>query len=325
VTVTYGSRAGLAEQVLHAALREGVGHAIAVLNGASPDTRERLRRRAAADTRITVVELERNLGSATGFGAGIRAALGFADTQSVWLLDDDNVARPGALSELIARRSLLPARADDTALLSYRTGLGYMSASLALGARAYPDPSSFLDFHGVASLRRRIGRLRTPARPRPEVASLPYAPYGGLLLPRALLSRVGLPDTRFVIYTDDTEFTARIVAGGGEILLVRDSVIDDIALSGLAAKEASRRIPKWAWFAIPDDSQAYYAMRNSVAFGLSRAPSRRVFIANGTVIVCWLLVLGLASRRFTRLRIMLRAILDGLRGRLGETHPLPSP
>jgi hypothetical protein len=267
----------------------------------------------------------RNRGSAAGFSAGIRAALAAPGTDSVWLLDDDTVPRPGALSALVEQRVSLGEAARDTALLSYRTGLAYMAASLRFGPGAYPPSSSFLDFDLRALLRRRVTRRGVGGHDPAATAWVPYAPYGGLLAPRALIEAVGLPDERFVIYGDDTEFTGRFTAHGGGILLVRDSVVDDVSPSGLAAGPGSRRIPRWDAFAIADDWRVYYAMRNKLVIERRRATSRATFLMNGVILLSWLTVVGIAARRLPRLGVIARAIVDGLRGRLGETRRLPSP
>jgi GT2 family glycosyltransferase len=153
---------------------------------------------------------------------------------------------------------------------------------------------------------------------------LPYAPYGGLLLSRLLLERIGLPNSLFVVYSDDSEFTSRIPAAGGRILLVGDSVVDDIAPSGLGAERDTSMIPKWSWYAIESEQRAYYAARNQIAFEASRANSRALFLLNGAIVTAWMILLGVASRRTSRMRVIVRALADGVRGRLGPRRPLPS-
>lgn len=320
ITVTYGDRGALAVRSATAALREGADRVVVVLNGAAAGTADMLRKHIGDS--LELVELERNSGSARGFGAGIDAALADPETAWVWLLDDDNIPRNGALAALLAVRAGLGPAASHTALLAYRHDLAYMSTSLRLGHVSYPGPSAFLDFDAAAFIRRRLTPLRYE-RHLPETSEVPYAPYGGLLLPRTLLERIGLPDPQLFAYNDDTDFTGRIGIEGGTILLVRDSVIDDVAPSGLAATRCMRCAPKWAWFQIEDDWRAYYAMRNKVALERRAALSPTTFALNGIVVGTWLVVLGVASGRMRRLRLMLRALRDGLRGRLGEQVPVP--
>ncbi|WP_204327509.1 hypothetical protein, partial [Stenotrophomonas maltophilia] len=56
----------------------------------------------------------------------------------------------------------------------------------------------------------------------------PIAPYGGLLIPRCLLDKIGLPLEDMFLYIDDIEFSYRITSGGGNIFIVPDSKILDI-------------------------------------------------------------------------------------------------
>lgn len=121
VTVTYGDRWGYLEKVL-ARLddldrAERIAAIVVVANGAALSARRRLDAAAARDSRIQVVPLGANRGSAAGFAAGIARALEL-DGEAVWLLDDDNLPEPGALRALLATHAAHP----EAALQALRPG-----------------------------------------------------------------------------------------------------------------------------------------------------------------------------------------------------------
>jgi GT2 family glycosyltransferase/glycosyltransferase involved in cell wall biosynthesis len=318
VTVTYGQRAHQVSRVARAALAEDVGRLVIVANGVEAQSLETLRTLAAGDARIRLVERPVNRGSADGFGRGIDRALAWAPARAVWLLDDDNLPTPDSLNALLESEAWREADDGLTAVLSFRPGLGYLRRAMA-GSDPFPRPSSFLDFDARRHLPGHPSRRRSRNAGRP---SFPYAPYGGLLLGRELVTRIGTPDTRFVLYADDLEYTSRILAAGGRIAMVPDSRVEDICAPGLVAGETSRTAPKWMWFGIGEDWRAYYAMRNKVFLDATRSRSRTLFAANALTVLTWLAVLGIATGRLGRLLVLGRAVSDGLSGRLGQRYPL---
>lgn len=72
VTVTYGDRYRLPQQVVLGALMNGVGKIIVVDNGSADSSKMGLRKvELDSDGRVVVVPLPANLGSAVGFKAGL--------------------------------------------------------------------------------------------------------------------------------------------------------------------------------------------------------------------------------------------------------------
>ena len=74
---------------------------VVVDNGGDAETRELLAKLQGHWDRLSVLRLDENLGPAGGFAAGIQAALEGGATH-VWVLDDDALAVPSCLENLVA-------------------------------------------------------------------------------------------------------------------------------------------------------------------------------------------------------------------------------
>lgn len=324
VTVTYGQRWHLLEQVLDAAFDQGVGQAIVIDNGAADPVAARAQARYGAMVRV--IDMGRNTGSAPGFRAGIAAAVS-GSARFILLLDDDNRLEPGALAQLLAAQQQAAAEAggDDTAaalqvMVAFRPA---NQSEVAAGAhRRMLQRHAFLGFdlrQLPARLWRRWSRVQAQsavARPVPPLALLDVAPYGGMLFDKALVAAIGLPNPDFVLYADDTEFSWRVTRRGGRLLLVTAARIHDVDTSWNLQRGPSSGLVHWLRGG--SDLSTYYALRNRVYFethhvhhsALWRGINRLVFVT----------VLRLVSRRLgteQRLALLLQALADGEAKRLG--------
>jgi GT2 family glycosyltransferase len=317
VTVTYGDRAHLVEQVVAGALAAGVGSVVVVAQGVTEPARRRLEACAErAPGAVTCRTLPRNDGSAAGFAAAIDLALTASDAHLLWLLDDDNVPEPEALGELLEARDEL---GPGVALLAHRPGRAYQRDLVAGVATrdAYPRRSSFLSFHPGGYLSR--ARARRRARrgvPSREPVRVPYGPYGGLLLPRAVAQLAGPPDRALVTYEDDTEYTWRLAAHRVPLYLVPASRVRDVDEPWYAIRPARDPFTRLLRGGAPD--RVYYATRNRVHFETRHWVGRPgVLCLNRAVFMAVLRVAAVLLGAGERYALVRRAVDDGRRGRLG--------
>lgn len=200
VVVTYNRRE-LLEQCLDAlAAQTRAPDRIVVVDNASTDgTGEWL----AARGGVEVIALPENRGSSGGFHAGLVAAHA-AGAEWAWLMDDDTIPRPDALATLLA--------ADTGAIVR-------SSVVLWTDGRMHPMNVPGFEREAVAPLVEGAARGVLPLR---------SATFVSLLVHREAIDRFGLPDTRFFLWSDDIEYTARITRGGGgtRAVLVADSVVE---------------------------------------------------------------------------------------------------
>lgn len=236
---------------------------------------------------VEIIRNETNLGGAGAFAAGLEQGLtGGCDW--IWLMDDDAVPRPDALEELLAAAGRLPATAG------------------ALCPSVY-------EFGRLAPIHRRMFRPASGAEPPlPETAyrcgprEIDTASFVGFLVRAEAARAAGLPDVRFFLAYDDTEYSLRLQKAGWRIWLVPASGIDHLRLPGAKLRHAEF------------GTKHYYNIRNRIhVFRNYCSPARPAF--------CKAVLIGLAiwiaSRRAWRpaaIRLLWRAVADGMRGRLGR-------
>lgn len=326
VTVTYGQRRGLLEQMLAATLAEGIRDIVIVDNGAGWDVADL--RQDFPKARLHIVPMGSNRGSAVGFAAGIDQALQ-AGAAMVWLLDDDNRPLQGALRALLAACEAQMASGvsrQDAAVLAFRPE---HQADVAMGvghARINPRRSSFLGFH-VLDIPYKLWR-RTPwGRPRlrdglPATVVLDMAPYSGLLLHREAIEAIGLPRADFVLYADDSEWSYRITQRGGRIQLVTDARIEDLESSWNVKRRFGTSFT--GLLCGTGDSRAYYGTRNATYLCTHCLAGNRVWRAlNRTVFMLLLGCLAWIKGRRGRAQLLNQAVRDGAAGRLGPRAQYP--
>lgn len=157
---------------------------ILVVDNASTDLTADLL--AGSYPEVVVHRLASNSGASGGFSEGVRVAheRGF---DWLWLLDDDVVAEPGCLQELLevaaasGKKVVVPRRraADGT----------------------YPQNEAIIN-ERTQSYRAPVSKARW--------VGIDIFTFEGPLIHRCVVDRVGLPNSRFFINADDTEFSVRV-------------------------------------------------------------------------------------------------------------------
>jgi GT2 family glycosyltransferase len=154
---------------------------------------------------VDVLALATNEGGAGGFHEGMRRA--YEDgAEWMWLMDDDTIPRPDALAELLAAPRRLEADAAPALL-----------ASIVLWRDGHVHPMNAPWPDG-----RRVDRAIDGA----ERGLMPvrFATFASLLVHRGAVERHGLPLKHFFLWSDDVEYTSRMVLSGELAYLVPDSV-----------------------------------------------------------------------------------------------------
>ena len=191
VVVTYNRRELLEECLAALAAQTRPPDQILVVDNASTDgTPDLIRERYAEQ--VELVALGVNGGGAGGFHEGLRLAHA-AGHEWIWLMDDDTIPTPTALEKLLEA----PARtglSHPPALLSSRVvwtdGAMHPMNNPGFERESVPDV--------VAGAEQRLMPLRT-------------ATFVSLLLHRGAVNRHGLPLKRYFLWSDDIEYTARIL------------------------------------------------------------------------------------------------------------------
>ena len=319
VTVTYGGRREMLGKMIESVLEEGVRNIVVVDNGATWDVDELSSTFPSA--RFFLVPMGGNFGSAVGFSTGMKTALS-AGAQMIWLLDDDNRPCVGALSELCAafELHLSSGAKHNTAVLALRPDR--QSLLMSGVASAQVRRSDFLGFHVLdvpGKIWRRLRSWNRRALAYPNFVSVMASPYSGLLLHREAIEAIGLPREDFVLYMDDTEWSSRLTADGGRIVLVTAARIIDLESSWNIKDRPGSRIT--GLLCGDGDFRAYYSTRNAAFLSASDPQaSARMRRMNRLVYLLLLRSAALMKGRRVRYALLIAAIEDGENGRLGR-HP----
>ena len=230
VVVTY-NRKDLLRQCLQAlrAQTRPPDHVLVVDNASTDGTRDLVREEFGE---VDLLALPENVGGAGGFHAGLKAAYDAGATWA-WLMDDDTVPRPDALATLLDA----PARLDG------------LPAPLLLGSRAVWTDGSLHPMNYPSFKREPVAQF-VDATER-GLLPLRMATFVSLLVHRDAVDRFGLPLAHYFIWSDDIEYTARILRSGPWGYLVPESVVEHRT--------------KAAYTAVTDSGgRFYFHVRNSV-------------------------------------------------------------
>lgn len=325
VTVTYGDRQSFLQEVLAGLVGQGVARAVVVDNGAHWNVASTLAEQYGAF--VDVVDMGHNTGSAGGYAAGIQRAYDLG-AEFIWLLDDDNLPTDECLAQLMkayadelgttprCRLAVLAFRPDHQADVAAGVPSQYINARR----------DSFCGFH-VLDIPYKLWR-RTPwGQPRATVpvrVRLDIAPYSGLLLHRELVQNIGVPDERLVLYADDTEYSWRITAGGGRIMLVTSARLKDLEQSwSIKACYPNSFV---AWLRGGTDFRAYYGMRNQTYVDYCVRSRRTLVVGLNSLVYRWgLWICARRDGRLARYTLLRHAMSLGRTARLGVTSEFPLP
>jgi GT2 family glycosyltransferase len=323
VTVTYGNRKHLLEQLVHELLTQEVSKIIIVNNGASWEVK------AWAQTlspKIVVISLHQNTGSAGGFAIGISKAMELK-AEMIWLLDDDNKPLKNTLTKLLtAYHELSQVHPQEPLMV---LGLRASRDLDLIISQLHPiqeRPSSFLGFH-VFDIPKKIGnkffkflkpRVSSTHSKLPDKIHIQEAPYGGILFHRNLIQTIGLPRADFVLYCDDLEFTYRVTQHHGSIYIITDALIEDLE----PASNEIKYYPMWNWIRhLPPEKsfRTYYHLRNKIYFNTYCKMSKIswMYHINRYTYLGLLWIVAIFNHRSQQYALLAQAISDGVHRHLG--------
>ena len=280
VVVTYNRRDLLEECLAALAAQTVAPDEVLVIDNASTDGTQQLVRERYAD-QVQLVELPTNEGGAGGFHEGLARGHA-AGHEWIWLMDDDTLPTPTALQELLEAPE--------------RAGMGELPALLSskvVWTDGALHPMNMPGFERedvpfvVASAQQHLLPLRT-------------ATFVSLLLHRGVVDRHGLPLKRYFLWSDDIEYTARILRDEPGYLVPASVTVHKT---------------KTAYTAISSSGDRFYFHARNTLYML-RSPGWRLREKPGIVfgyvlsIVEYLQVNGFAAQP---VKTVLRGIRDGLK------------
>ncbi len=255
------------------------------------------------DRRIEVrsVTMPENTGGAGGFHEGMKRAVE-AGFDWLWLMDDDLLPTPDALEVLVRQADALRRRGEQSFILN----------SLAF-ARDRPDGDSLaFPLQELSRSRDRISGIHEPRRGvyhwrfsevRDRVTDGLYrwaCPFNGTYVPARTVTEIGLPNTEFFIWGDEKDWLWRAARQFDLYTAVESRVFHPLAC-----------VTRFDW-------RQYYHIRNAIVvnrhFRFTTLRNLRLIMLS--------LARGVRHGR-AGLTLVLRAVRDGLAGRLGRRPGYP--
>ena len=267
-------------------LRAGdeVPRVIVVDNGSSDDSVARI---GAAAPWATLVRLPRNLGFGAGMNAGIAVALEQEPTVDyAWILNNDTLVRPEALSRMIAVADRDPAVGIVGSRLVDADGSGRVQALGGGGINPWLGTTwSFV---------------------RPTTRPCDYLVGASLLLRRELLLTVGGFDERYFFYLEDTDLSVRARHAGWRLAVASDAMVLHSLGASINRGSSGRTLT----------ADLHYAKSSAIFLSGMPMPSRPVAIS---VRFAGMILKRVARRQPERVSPIARAYVDGLR--IGRRPP----
>lgn len=174
---------------------------------------------------VQVLRPEQNLGFASGVNHAVRAAR--AGWQFLWLLNNDAVASPSALAELLA----VAAADGATSLVSSHVLEAGSDRAWFETGRFYPWRLESRHAHGA--------RGAIPPG-EPSWRRIPYLSGCSLLIPAIIWERAGTLDESYFVYGEDVDYCIRARRSGFWLRVADRSVVQHAPSSGTSAPQRQR-------------------------------------------------------------------------------------
>ena len=254
------------------------------------------------DARLVVHRSNANLGGAGGFETGMRLAVDTLDPDWIVVMDDDARPRPGALAAFHDM--------DKRGWEALAAAVYFPSGEICEMNRPSRNPFWHArEFRQTLLGGGRGGFHITPEDYAGQGRQIDVASFVGLFVSRAAIGRVGYPDGRLFVYGEDGIFTLSLSKAGGRIWF-SPAVAFEHDCSTFEGQRGRFR-PLW---------KVYYYHRNLLI--LYRMAAGWLFWpAMVAVLPKWLSkVRHHGGERRAFLRLLGRAVRDGLSGRTGVDH-----
>ena len=204
---------------------------IVITNNSSEDGTEEW----LANQEGLIVQKQENVGSSGGQYAGIKRALE-TSCDFIWVMDDDVVPESDCLEILIAHAG------DDKIVAPVRYSID--------GSLFWNETIKFNLSNPFKSLWDGINN-QDYFNSQPELVYTEGLTFEGPLISRSVIEKIGLPEFKFFIYGDDTEYMLRALKNGCKTYLVKSAKL-------VRKLSAPNLLKDFNW-------KHYYIIRNTIA------------------------------------------------------------
>jgi GT2 family glycosyltransferase len=230
---------------------------------------------------VEALRLTQNVGGAGGFYIGMQRAYA-KEGEWLWLLDDDTIATPTALEELL--------RAERRFNLPERPVLLASKVLWTDGSLHYMNPS-----------RAKVGDLeKLYLSVAQATLSIRSSTFVSCLIRREAVTRYGFPLADYFIWGDDTEYTARLLRDNFGLMVPASVVIHKTAKKHTALDAPPERY--------------YYHVRNFIwMMTRSTAWTGKERLSLAVTLCAWIArYLRITKFRWVSVKVVIVAIFHGL-------------
>jgi len=291
--LTYSDRGEILISVIDGLLKYKLNKIYIFCNEVPALTLEHLRDRFS-EGHVIFIQSKNNLGSAGGYFELLKYISLNDESDYILLLDDDNKLQHCDSFDFI----------DDSDTIYYinRPSRKAVVSTIESGnaAKILGPKAGFL------------GRSIFPSHyEEPCIGTdLMAAPYGGMMLPKKVLTLGVFPDKDYFLYADDYAYSYSLVADYGfKIKFVESAQIVDLEDS--FHLESKRNLFRNRYMSA-NRVQLYYSVRNQIYFILSTSTNKLLFYINLIVFYPVFLFQFLLTGNFPKARLFTSAVCDGL-------------
>jgi rhamnopyranosyl-N-acetylglucosaminyl-diphospho-decaprenol beta-1,3/1,4-galactofuranosyltransferase len=302
IVVTHNRKVLLARCLESLTRQTRVPNLIILVDNASMDGTEDYLRETGllVGERVRYVRLPHNVGSGGGFARGMQAGLE-AGADWLWIMDDDGIAEPNCLEELLSGPKATPGYVFNSVVIAPN------GKDISFGYHLYEKG------RGLAGSRciKKLEELE--ALNRPVVKGLAQF-FNSSLIHRQVVEAVGLPREGFFIRGDELEYVLRIQSHGFDTITVVASHFTHPDEQRIAFRFFGyvREYP------VLSPMKQYYLLRNTIIiskqYGLVQ--DRWSVFAIRQMLSYLILSLISPEKRIRRVMYTLLAYLDGILGRV---------
>ncbi|WP_033571606.1 glycosyltransferase [Lacticaseibacillus rhamnosus] len=310
LTVTYGKRAQYIDKMVSQLVADrNVLRIVLVDNGSDNIPRlDQIARHFAS--KVIIIHTGKNAGSAVGFASGLQYVFrNLRMAEYIWLLDDDNLPAAGCLD------TLLNYYKDDSTGDSIYSAFREDRRELLTSGDNHYISNSFFGFD--LKMKLKLRKRRVSNKRRNNLILCDTVPYGGLLLPFKVAEKNGLPDTRYVLYNDDNDYTYRLTKSGLHLYVCVDALIHDQESSWYRRE----KVPMFQGFFNTDMLRnAVYTVRNRTYFEKNNIVTNNILYSlNIGVYLSYVFLFYMPKTKngLKRFLLIKRMIKKGLQGELG--------
>lgn len=316
VVVTYGdySRLSGLKKTVAAALNAGSIKVYLIDNGCDYDVEAELNR--LFSNSVIYQHYEENQGSLVGFESGIRLALNDSSLQKqdyILILDDDVILDDDFLKHY---RNMRRSKNDleDCVWSLYRVGRDH-----SVDANSDRNQNFYANSIAGFSVFKKTSNAYTT---RSDEFGRPFfIPWAGTFAKKSVLAKIKLPEAQYFVYEDDAEFSLNVQDAGFNLLRNYNLKLTENSQSWFE-KEGKQQSGYELFYSVTTNPGRFlYKVRNSAYLSKKRLVTNKLaFYTN----VCIFLTAGYLRygifRRgsFSRLKMLCRAVFDGLNSNLGE-------